>query len=143
VLIADRYSWREFMNFPKDLRYTKDHEWARLEGNVAVVGITDYAQDKLGSIVFVELPPLGKSVKKGETVVTVDSVKAVAEVYSPLSGQVEEANESLKDIPETINQDPYGQGWMVKIKISDPPELGALMTPEVYQAFVAEEEAKG
>ncbi|HXZ37367.1 MAG TPA: glycine cleavage system protein GcvH [Thermodesulfobacteriota bacterium] len=131
------------MNFPKDLRYTKDHEWARLEGNVAVVGITDYAQDKLGSIVFVELPPFGKSVKKGETVVTVDSVKAVAEVYSPLSGKVEEVNESLKDIPEIINQDPYGQGWMVKIKISDPAEWGALMTLEAYQAFVAEEEAKG
>jgi glycine cleavage system H protein len=131
------------MNFPKDLKYTKDHEWARLEGNAAAVGITDYAQDKLGSIVFVELPTLGKAVKKGETVVTVDSVKAVAEVYSPLSGQVEEANESLKDNPEIINQEPYGQGWMVKIKISDPAELGALMTPEAYQAFVAEEEAKG
>jgi len=131
------------MNFPKDLKYTKDHEWARVDGKVAVVGITDFAQEKLGSIVFVELPPSGKSVKKGETVVTVDSVKAVAEVYSPLSGQVEEANESLKDTPEFINQDPYGQGWMVKIKISDPAEPGTLMTPEAYQAFVAEEEAKG
>ncbi|MCX5916008.1 MAG: glycine cleavage system protein GcvH [Deltaproteobacteria bacterium] len=131
------------MNFPKDVKYTKDHEWARVDGKVAVVGITDFAQEKLGSIVFVELPPRGKSVKKGETVVTVDSVKAVAEVYSPLSGQVEEANESLKDSPEIINQDPYGQGWMVKIKISDPAELGNLMTPEAYRAFVAEEEAKG
>jgi glycine cleavage system H protein len=131
------------MNFPKDVKYTKDHEWARVDGKVAVVGITDFAQEKLGSIVFVELPPRGKSVKKGETVVTVDSVKAVAEVYSPLSGQVEEANESLKDSPEIINQDPYGQGWMVKIKISDPAELGTLMTPEAYQAFVAAEEAKG
>lgn len=131
------------MNFPKDLKYTKDHEWARLEGKAAVVGITDYAQDKLGSIVFVELPPPGKSVKKGETVVTVDSVKAVAEVYSPLSGQVEEANPSLKDNPEIINQDPYGQGWMLKIRVSDPAEMGGLMTPEAYQAFVAEEEAKG
>ena len=131
------------MNFPKDVKYTKDHEWARVDGKVAVVGITDFAQEKLGSIVFVELPPRGKSVKKGETVVTVDSVKAVAEVYSPLSGQVEEANESLKDSPEIINQDPYGQGWMVKIKISDPAELGTLMTPEAYRAFVAEEEAKG
>jgi glycine cleavage system H protein len=131
------------MNFPKDLKYTKDHEWARIEGRTAVVGITDYAQDKLGSIVFVELPPIGKSVKKGETVVTVDSVKAVAEVYSPLSGEVEETNESLKDIPEMINQDPYGQGWMVKIKVSDPSELVALLTPEAYQAFVADEEAKG
>jgi len=131
------------MNFPKDLKYTKEHEWARVDGKVALVGITDFAQEKLGSIVFVELPPHGKSVKKGETVVTVDSVKAVAEVYSPLSGQVEESNESLKDTPEFINQDPYGQGWMVKIKISDPAELGTLMTPEAYQAFVAEEEAKG
>jgi glycine cleavage system H protein len=131
------------MNFPKDVKYTKDHEWARVDGKVAVVGITDFAQEKLGSIVFVELPPHGKSVKKGETVVTVDSVKAVAEVYSPLSGQVEEANESLKDSPEIINQDPYGQGWMVKIKISDPAELDTLMTPEAYRAFVAEEEAKG
>ena len=131
------------MKFPKDLKYTKDHEWARVEGDAAAVGITDYAQDKLGSIVFVELPPIGKSVKKGETVVTVDSVKAVAEVYSPLSGEVEETNESLKDIPEMINQDPYGQGWMVKIKVSDPSELVALLTPEAYQAFVADEEAKG
>jgi len=131
------------MNFPKDLKYTKDHEWARVDSSVAIVGITDFAQEKLGSIVFVELPPSGKSVKKGETVVTVDSVKAVAEVYSPLSGQVEEANESLKDTPEFINQDPYGQGWMVKIKTSDPAELDTLMTPEAYQAFVAEEEAKG
>ena len=131
------------MNFPKDLKYTKDHEWARVDGKVALVGITDFAQEKLGSIVFVELPPNGKSVKKGETVVTVDSVKAVAEVYSPLSGQVEESNGSLRDTPEFINQDPYGQGWMVKIKISDPAEVGTLMTPEAYQAFVAEEEAKG
>lgn len=131
------------MNFPKDVKYTKDHEWARVDGNVAVVGITDFAQDKLGSIVFVELPPPGKSVKKGETVVTVDSVKAVAEVYSPVSGQVEEVHESLKDTPEIINQDPYGQGWMVKMKLSNPAETGSLMSPEAYKAFVAEEEAKG
>ena len=131
------------MNFPKGVKYTKDHEWARVDGNVAVVGITDFAQDKLGSIVFVELPPPGKSVKKGETVVTVDSVKAVAEVYSPVSGQVEEVHESLKDTPEIINQDPYGQGWMVKMKLSNPAETGSLMTPEAYKAFVAEEEAKG
>ena len=131
------------MNFPKDVKYTKDHEWTRVDGNAAVVGITDFAQDKLGSIVFVELPPPGKSVKKGETVVTVDSVKAVAEVYSPVSGQVEEVHESLKDTPEIINQDPYGQGWMVKMKLSNPAETGSLMTPQAYEAFVAEEEAKG
>ena len=131
------------MKIPKDLKYTKDHEWARVEGDTAVVGITDYAQEKLGSIVFVELPPPGKVAKKGQTVVTVDSVKAVAEVYSPLSGEVKEANEALKDTPEVINQDPYGQGWMVKIAISAPAEVGVLLTPEAYEAFVAEEQAKG
>jgi glycine cleavage system H protein len=131
------------MNFPKDLKYTKDHEWARVEGNIAVVGITDYAQDKLGRIVFVELPPLGKAFIKGETMVTVDSVKAVAEVYSPLSGQVEEVNESLKDNPEAINQEPYGKGWMVKMKMANLEELGTLLSLEAYEAFVAEEEAKG
>ena len=131
------------MNFPEDLKYTKEHEWARVEGNIAVVGITDYAQDKLGSIVFVELPPPGKAFMRGETMVTVDSVKAVAEVYSPLSGEVEKANESLKDNPEAINQDPYGKGWMVKLKITNPEELSALMNLESYKTFVSEEEAKG
>lgn len=131
------------MNFPRDLKYTKEHEWARVEGNTAVVGITDYAQEKLGSIVFVELPASGKTFKKGETLVTVDSVKAVAEVYAPLSGPVEETNESLKDSPESINQDPYGRGWMVKLKITNPGELGSLMSPEAYEGFVAQEEAKG
>ena len=131
------------MNFPKDLKYSKEHEWARVEGNIAVVGITDYAQDKLGSIVFVELPPPGKALIKGETMVTVDSVKAVAEVYSPLSGQVEEVNESLKDNPEAINQEPYGKGWMVKLKMANVEELGTLLSLEAYKAFVAEEEAKG
>jgi glycine cleavage system H protein len=133
----------EIMNFPKDLKYTKDHEWARLEGNTAVIGITEYAQDKLGSIVFVELPPPGKNAKKGETLVTVDSVKAVAEVYAPLSGQVEVVNETLKDNPEVINREPYGEGWMAKLKITEPSELDQLLGSEVYEAFVAEEEAKG
>jgi len=131
------------MNFPKDLKYTKEHEWARVEGNIAVIGITDYAQDKLGSIVFVEMPTPGKAFIKGETMLTVDSVKAVAEVYSPLSGQVEEVNESLKDNPEVINQEPYGKGWMVKLKLANSEELTALLSPEAYEAFVAEEEAKG
>jgi len=131
------------MNVPRDLKYTKDHEWARLDGNTVSVGITDFAQEKLGSIVFVELPAAGKAAKKGETLVTVDSVKAVAEVYAPLSGEVQEANEMLKDNPEMINQEPYGGGWMVKLKISNPQELGALLTPDDYEAFLAEEEAKG
>jgi glycine cleavage system H protein len=131
------------MNFPKELKYTKDHEWARMEGEFAVIGITDYAQDKLGSIVFVDLPVLGKSFKKGETLITVDSVKAVAEVYAPLSGRVESINESLRDNPEAINRECYGQGWMAKLKIVDSGELSSLLTAETYEAFVAEEEAKG
>jgi glycine cleavage system H protein len=131
------------MNFPKELKYTKDHEWARIEGQFALIGITDYAQNKLGSIVFVELPSAGKSCKKGEILVTMDSVKAVAEVFAPVSGQVEAVNESLQANPEVINQECYGQGWMVKLKIFDPAELGSLLTPEAYEAFVAEEEAKG
>lgn len=131
------------MNFPKELKYTKDHEWARMEGEFAVIGITDYAQDKLGSIVFVDLPVLGKSFKKGETLITVDSVKAVAEVYAPLSGRVESVNESLRDNPEVINRECYGQGWMVKLKIVDSGERSSLLTAETYEAFVAEEEAKG
>ena len=131
------------MNFPKELKYTKDHEWARVVGESAVVGITDYAQDKLGAIVFIELPPAGKSFKKGETMVTMDSVKAVAEVYAPVSGLVEAVNESLRDNPEVINRECYGQGWMVKMKLADPAELGSLLSSESYEAFVAEEEAKG
>ena len=131
------------MEFPKDLKYTKDHEWARLEGNTAVVGITDYAQNKLGSIVFIELPAPGKSFKKGESLLNVDSVKAVAEVYAPLTGEIEEANEALRDTPELINNEPYGQGWMVKMKVKEPAETGGLMSAADYESFVAQEEAKG
>jgi glycine cleavage system H protein len=131
------------MNIPKELRYTKDHEWTRVEDHSAVVGITDYAQEKLGSIVFVDLPSVGQSFQKGETLINVDSVKAVAEVYAPLSGEVESLNERLKDNPEAINQDCYGQGWMIKIKIRNPAELETLLPAEAYETFVAEEEAKG
>jgi len=131
------------MNFPKEVKYTKDHEWTRIEGAWAVIGITDYAQDKLGSIVFVDLPAPGKSFKKGETLITVDSVKAVAEVYAPISGQVESVNESLRDNPDWVNRECYGQGWMVRLKIGDSAELSSLLTSEAYEAFVAEEEAKG
>ncbi len=131
------------MNFPKDLKYSKDHEWIKAEAGLALVGITDYAQDKLGSIVFLELPGIGNPFKKGEVLVTVDSVKAVAEVYAPLSGQVESVNESLREHPEWINQDAYGQGWMVKLKMADAAELDSLLSAEAYQALVAEESAKG
>lgn len=131
------------MDVPRELKYTKEHEWIRVEGGAGVIGITEYAQEKLGSIVFVELPPLEKTFKKGETLVTVDSVKAVAEVFAPVGGEVQAVNEALRDNPEMINKEAYGQGWMVKLKIQDAAELRSLLTPEAYQAFVAEEEAKG
>lgn len=130
------------MNFPQDLKFTKDHEWAKITDQTAVVGITDYAQEKLGSIVFVELPPLGKSFRQGEILATIDSVKAVAEVYAPLSGQVTEINEGLKDNPEWINQDAYGKGWIAKLKIDDAAEANNLLSADDYQKFIAEEGAK-
>jgi glycine cleavage system H protein len=131
------------MHTPKELKYTKDHEWTKLEGGSALVGITDYAQEKLGSIVFTELPPAGKVFQKGQTVVTIDSVKAVAEVFAPLSGEIEAVNQALQDTPELINKDPYGEGWIFKMKPGNPSEIAQLLSPEAYEAFVAEEEAKG
>ncbi len=131
------------MNFPQDLKYTKDHEWARISDQTAVVGITDYAQEKLGSIVFVELPPLGQSFRQGEVLATIDSVKAVAEVYAPLSGQVAEINEGLKDNPEWINQDAYGKGWLVKLKMVEAAEADHLLSAADYEKFIAEEGAQG
>ncbi len=130
------------MNFPKELLYTKDHEWARAEEGTAVVGITDFAQDRLGSIVFVDFPAPGKSFKKGDTLISVDSVKAVAEVYAPVSGEVQAVNEALREKPELVNQDPYGEGWMVKLKIADAGELSSLMASDAYEKLVAQEEAK-
>ncbi len=131
------------MIFPKDLKYSKDHEWTKADRGEALVGITDFAQEKLGSIVFVELPGVGNIFKKGDVLVTVDSVKAVAEVYAPVGGRVEAINESLRENPEWINRDPYGQGWMVKLKMGDADELSSLLSAEAYQAFVTEEAAKG
>jgi glycine cleavage system H protein len=131
------------MDLPKELKYTKEHEWARTEGEFAVIGITDYAQEKLGAIVFIDLPAPGKVFKQGEIMVSVDSVKAVAEIYAPVSGRVEATHEPLKDNPEVVNRDPYGEGWMVKLKITDFAELDNLLSWEAYGAFVAEEEEKG
>ncbi|MBM4236380.1 MAG: glycine cleavage system protein GcvH [Firmicutes bacterium] len=122
------------------LRYTKKHEWARQEGGVAIVGLCDYAQDKLGEIVFVELPDVGAVVEAGKSVAVVESVKAVADLYSPLSGTVTEINEVLLDQPETINQDPYGEGWVYKVEMADEAELGNLMDKAAYEEFIIKEE---
>jgi len=127
------------MNVPEGLLYTKEHEWTKIEGDTAIVGITDYAQHQLGDIVYVELVEVGKEVKQMERIGTVESVKAVSEIYSPLSGTVIEVNDSLKDHPELINQDPYGKGWMVKLKIRDISETKNLMKAGDYEKYVKEE----
>ncbi|MBI4238304.1 MAG: glycine cleavage system protein GcvH [Deltaproteobacteria bacterium] len=127
------------MQIPEDLRYTKEHEWVRVEGKIATVGITDYAQDQLGDVVYVELPEEGEGMSKGDTAGVVESVKAVSDVYAPLSGEVTEINVALKESPETINTDCYGEAWMMKVELSNLDEVDELLTPTQYAAFVAEE----
>ena len=126
-------------NIPDDLHYSKDHEWVRVEGNVAVVGITDYAQDSLGDVVYVELPKVGDTFAANESFGSVESVKAVSEVFCPISGDIAAVNESLNDTPEKVNEDPYGEGWLIKIEISDPKELEELMSSKDYAAYIKEE----
>jgi glycine cleavage system H protein len=121
---------------PKELLYTKDHEWVRLEDGKARVGITDHAQKSLGDIVYVELPAVGKTVKKGERAATVESVKAVGEVFAPLSGKVVEVNETVTQSPDLINKDPYGQGWLFALEIADNEEIETLLPPEAYEELV-------
>ncbi len=121
---------------PKDLRYTKEHEWVRLEDGRARVGITDHAQKSLGDIVYVELPPLGKMVKKGERAATVESVKAVGEVFAPLSGKVVAVNEAAAKSPDLVNKDPYGEGWLFVLEIADEAEIQSLLAPEAYEELV-------
>jgi glycine cleavage system H protein len=128
------------MDFPEDLRYTREHEWARRKGNHVVVGITDFAQDQLGDVVYVELPDVGDPVKKGESFGVVESTKAVSELFAPLSGKVVEVNDPLADAPETVNDDPYEEGWMIVIEPADPKELDGLMDAKAYRSFVEEQE---
>ena len=125
-------------SYPDDLRYHPEHDWARIEGDVATFGVTWYAQDALGEVVFYEPPEVGKSVSKDEAYAEVESVKAVSDVFAPLSGEVVEVNAALEDAPEQINEDPYGSGWLVKVKLSDPSETEALMDSEAYQRLLTE-----
>ena len=129
-------------NIVDDLRYTEKHEWARREGNTAVIGLTDYAQDKLGEIVFVELPEIGAEVEAGKGSAVIESVKAVTDLYAPVDGTVVEVNEELLDQPEVINSDPYGAGWVYKIEIKDQGQLSALMDRQAYEKYVIGEEEK-
>jgi glycine cleavage system H protein len=127
------------MEFPDDLKFNKSHEWIRLDGDEATIGITKYAADELGDIVYVELPEEGEDIEKEAAFGVVESVKATADLYSPFSGSVSEINTVLDDTPEVVNEDPYGDGWMLKIKLSDTSELAELMEAGAYAAFVEEE----
>ncbi len=127
------------MDFPDELRYTEEHEWVLLEEELATVGITDFAQDALGDVVFVELPEVGAEVVAGKAFGVVESVKAVSDMYAPVSGTIEEVNEDLTDTPEIINTSPYDDGWMIKIRMTDASEADDLMDVDAYQAHVAEE----
>ncbi|HKA19545.1 MAG TPA: glycine cleavage system protein GcvH [Blastocatellia bacterium] len=129
-------------NTPEDLSYTKDHEWVRVKSDEATVGITDHAQNQLGDVVYVELPKVGDKFEASEPFGSVESVKAVSEIYMPLGGSVIEVNESLNDSPEQVNEDPYGDGWMIRIKIDNPSQVDALLTAVEYEDYIKEEAAE-
>jgi len=124
------------MNFPAELRYTKDHEWIKLDGDTAVVGITDFAQRELGDIVYVEVETIGKQLESGAVFGTVEAVKTVSDLYLPVSGTIEELNAALANAPELVNNDPYGDGWMVRVKISNPADIETLLDAKAYEQLV-------
>jgi glycine cleavage system H protein len=123
--------------YPADYRYTKEHEWLKVDGSVGTIGITDYAQQELGDVVFAELPKVGAQLKAGQSFGTIESVKAVSEIYTPVSGEVAEINSALVDAPEKVNKDPHGSAWLIKIKLSDPKEAASLMDSKAYESYVA------
>ncbi len=126
------------MNIPSNLKYTKDHEWIKIDGEMATVGITDYAQGELGDIVYVEVDTEGEELDKEETFGTIEAVKTVSDLFMPVSGEVAEFNGALEDDPELINKDPYGEGWIVKVKMSDPSEADELLDAEAYKALISD-----
>jgi glycine cleavage system H protein len=126
-------------NVPEDLHYSKDHEWVRVDGDVATIGITDYAQNSLGDVVYVELPKAGDEFAAHESFGSVESVKAVSELFTPVSGKVVESNPTLQDEPEKVNEDPYGDAWMIRVKMSKPGEVDSLLTPAEYEDFTKAE----
>jgi glycine cleavage system H protein len=124
------------MAYPSDVKYTKDHEWIRINGDIAEIGITDYAQQQLGDVVFVEMPDVGRSVGAGDPFGSIESVKAVSELFAPMSGEVTEANPLLRDHPESINKDPHSS-WIVKVRLSNPSEAGSLLDKDAYERLIA------
>jgi glycine cleavage system H protein len=125
--------------YPENFRYTKEHEWVLVEGDIATIGITDHAQHELGDIVYVDLPKVGANLEKGKSLGSVESVKAVSDVYAPVSGEVTETNATLADAPEKLNEDPHGAAWLIKLKLSAPAEVENLMTSAEYQTYVGAE----
>jgi len=124
------------MNVPENLLYTKDHEWIRIEGNSGYVGVTDFAQGELGDIVFIEIETVGETLAKEEVFGTIEAVKTVSDMFMPVSGEILELNPALEETPDVVNKDPYGKGWMVKIKLTNPSETASLLTPEQYKAIL-------
>jgi glycine cleavage system H protein len=127
------------MNVPGNLKYTKDHEWLRVEGDLGYVGITDFAQGELGDIVFIEIETVGETLKKEEVFGTIEAVKTVSDMFMPVGGEILEMNQEIENNPEAVNKDPYGKGWMVKVKITNPPEIDELLSPENYKALIGTE----
>ena len=125
------------MNIPAELKYTKDHEWVKLEGDVATIGITDFAQGELGDIVYVEVETIGETLEAEEVFGTVEAVKTVSDLFLPLPGEVLELNTTIEDAPETVNEDPYGEGWMIKMKVSDVADFEALLSADDYKVLIA------
>lgn len=124
------------MNVPGELKYTKDHEWIRIEGNLAYIGVTDFAQGELGDIVFIEIETVGETLKREDVFGTIEAVKTVSDLFMPVSGEILEVNPLLEESPDVVNKDPYGKGWMVKIQISDPSEASDLLSAEQYSALM-------
>jgi glycine cleavage system H protein len=124
------------MNFPANLRYTKDHEWLKLDGDIATIGITDYAQRELGDIVYVEVETIGETMEAGAVFGTVEAVKTVSDLFLPVSGTIQELNPHLANAPESVNSDPYGQGWMIKMKVTNPHDVNALLDAGAYESMV-------
>ncbi|MEX2190273.1 MAG: glycine cleavage system protein GcvH [Bacteroidota bacterium] len=126
------------MNFPSELRYTKDHEWIRVDGTTGTIGITEYAQGELGDIVFVELPGKGTKLVQGKPFGTIEAVKAVSELFAPVSGEVLETNKAVQETPEVVNKEPYGSGWMIKVKLENPKEADALLSVDAYKKLIGQ-----
>ena len=126
--------------YPKDLKYDREHEWVRLDGDVATIGISHFAQDQLGEVVYVDLPSVGDTLAAGDSFGEVESVKSVSELFCPVTGEIVEVNDALSDAPEVVNEDPYGDGWMIKVKLADTSEVDGLMDADGYEAFLAEDE---